>query len=248
MNLQRSPEAKIQRAAAMAELYAKGQTLQEIGDRYGITRERVRQILSLLGITRDCGGSAVRQSPCEIKQQQRERAFIQKKGMTRAEYKSIRKQHPGAVRAFFDQKRNASRRGIGWNLNFAEWWFIWQQSGKWNERGRGKDGYVMARHGDTGPYDIGNVSIVSAVHNQQEDSNRFWDEVEQGKRKPPGRNRKHQKIWDLIDPLDVGESVVICAEPSFQVSVNSRGKRNGTKYKTKTKFMPEGQMKVTRTA
>jgi hypothetical protein len=33
----------------MAALYRNGATLQQIGDRYGVTRERVRQILALNG-------------------------------------------------------------------------------------------------------------------------------------------------------------------------------------------------------
>lgn len=39
------------RAARMVELRAEGNTLQQIGDRYGLTRERVRQILAGQGVT-----------------------------------------------------------------------------------------------------------------------------------------------------------------------------------------------------
>lgn len=40
------------RATKMEALYRKGQTLQQIGDRFDITRERVRQILAERGVTK----------------------------------------------------------------------------------------------------------------------------------------------------------------------------------------------------
>jgi hypothetical protein len=40
------------RNAAMAEAYANGETLESIGERYGITRERVRQILASMEVGR----------------------------------------------------------------------------------------------------------------------------------------------------------------------------------------------------
>lgn len=57
------------RARDMAEMYTSGSTLQEIGDIYGITRERVRQILSGLGIDKEKGGLAkkieiAKKTPC----------------------------------------------------------------------------------------------------------------------------------------------------------------------------------------
>jgi len=39
--------------------YRNGETLQKIGDSYGISRERVRQILARKGITKDDGGKTV---------------------------------------------------------------------------------------------------------------------------------------------------------------------------------------------
>lgn len=42
----------------MAEQYKSGETLQQIGDEYGISRERVRQILAKHGVKRSQGGQA----------------------------------------------------------------------------------------------------------------------------------------------------------------------------------------------
>ena len=40
------------RSLKMAELYEQGLTLSEIGDRHGVTRERVRQVLEAMGVSR----------------------------------------------------------------------------------------------------------------------------------------------------------------------------------------------------
>lgn len=70
--------------------------------------------------------------------------------------------------AFTKQKNNAKHRGIEWRMTFAEWWAIWEASGKWEQRGRTGDSYVMARHGDVGPYSPSNVSIVQFRANLSE--------------------------------------------------------------------------------
>lgn len=71
----------------------------------------------------------------------------------------------GATRAFTYQRNNAKQRGIGWELTLEQWWDIWERSGKWEKRGRNKGGYVMGRHGDLGPYAVGNVAICSHQEN-----------------------------------------------------------------------------------
>jgi hypothetical protein len=57
-------------------------------------------------------------------------------------------------------KAHAKARGIEFNMTFAEWWATWTDSGRWIERGIRRGCYVMARHGDQGAYEVGNVSIV----------------------------------------------------------------------------------------
>jgi hypothetical protein len=52
--------AAAERAAAMVALHRGGWTLQQIGDRYGVTRERVRQILKGEGAAAAGGGAAAR--------------------------------------------------------------------------------------------------------------------------------------------------------------------------------------------
>ncbi len=185
------------RAEEMASKYQSGATLQEIGDFYGITRERVRQLISgHTNTTSKDGGVAVRSSARKAAlQKRREQKYWSTHGMSETEFNSINdKSTPywhRPIGCFKRQKQNSRTRGIEWKLTFAEWWAIWSASGKWDERGRGS-GYCMARHGDTGPYEIGNVKIIPGPENQAEYIRRYWKQVRNGE-KPLPKNYRAKK-------------------------------------------------------
>ena len=63
------------------------------------------------------------------------------------------------------QERNALARGIQFLLSYEQWLAIWNESGKLDQRGRGAEKYCMCRHGDVGPYEVGNVFIGSGREN-----------------------------------------------------------------------------------
>jgi hypothetical protein len=85
-----------------------------------------------------------------------------------AKAKAIQKSaHPERY-AYQGQKDSAKRRNIPFVLTFEEWWLVWESSGKWQERGLGSDQYCMARFGDTGAYEIGNVRIITGSENRAE--------------------------------------------------------------------------------
>jgi hypothetical protein len=65
-------------------------------------------------------------------------------------------------------RQNARARGIPFRLTFEQWWRIWQRSGKWKQRGSRPGQYCMARPGDRGAYEIGNVTICSVDENRAE--------------------------------------------------------------------------------
>lgn len=69
---------------------------------------------------------------------------------------------------WYQQKKAAKKRGIEFLLTFDEWFAIWKKSGKLKFRGRCKGQYVMARPGDVGVYEVGNVKIVSVTENRLE--------------------------------------------------------------------------------
>ncbi len=81
-----------------------------------------------------------------------------------AEVQAWRKNNP-EMAAYTTHKHHAKRRNIPFLLAFEEWCAIWRDSGKWAQRGHCKGQYVMARHGDVGPYAADNVSIITCSEN-----------------------------------------------------------------------------------
>ena len=67
--------------------------------------------------------------------------------------------------AFYSQRNGAKSRGIGFEFTLADWWAWWQEGGRWERRGQGKDGLVMARCGDLGPYRRDNVECLTGSQN-----------------------------------------------------------------------------------
>lgn len=75
-----------------------------------------------------------------------------------------------AFDAYMRQKGDAEKkRGIGFELTFAEWEWLWLASGKWEQRGYSAGQYCMARRGpDIGPYAAWNVDIKTREENLAE--------------------------------------------------------------------------------
>ena len=73
-----------------------------------------------------------------------------------------------AKQRYIEQKKRAKQRNIDWYFTFEEWCEVWNQSGKWHQRGVGRNTYVMARIGDVGPYSTENVKIILNADNIRE--------------------------------------------------------------------------------
>ena len=153
------------RAEQIIALYRAGYTLQQIGEQNGITRERVRQLMSKhFKTTKNDGGQhAKAMASAERRTARLNAQSLKKWGMTFDEYRVVRDMKK-PTRAFASQKRNAHKRGIAWELTLGQWWAIWKTSGHWEQRGRG-NGYMMCRKGDTGPYSVDNIYIATGVEN-----------------------------------------------------------------------------------
>ena len=189
----------VDRNTAIAQMYRNGMTLVQIGEVFGVTRERVRQVLKrYYGMSRFDGGMTMRifkeshdrLSAAEAQKRARDERHFAKWGMTVDELAAVSdlpradNRHP--LRKFESQRKAAKNRGVEWGLTFKQWWNIWQESGHWHERGRGK-GYCMARHGDTGGYTEDNVYICTIGQNFSDSYlKKSWDERFPNARKPKG--------------------------------------------------------------
>lgn len=159
--------SRIARAEKMAGMYRQGITLAKIGDQFGMTRERVRQILSKNGVQPgDGGGSLVAKARRAAGKQARETRYLVKYGLPLEVVQQLQKDR--VTHAFGSQRQSAKNRGVVWNLTFAQWFAVWQSSGKLHLRGRGKGKYVMSRVSDAGCYELGNVHIQLATENSKE--------------------------------------------------------------------------------
>lgn len=106
---------------------------------------------------------------------EKEKEEVEYYGCTKEERNKVQRRHKKdnwwdtPYGNFVRQRQNARQRDIPWNLKFAEWWEIWELSGKWPKRGRGLGKYCMARLFDCGAYEVGNVHIIPS-----EENNRQW--------------------------------------------------------------------------
>jgi hypothetical protein len=69
---------------------------------------------------------------------------------------------------YYSQRWNADARGIPFLLTREQWYAWWESTGHFHERGRKKGQYVMARLGDTGSYELGNIKCILATENTSE--------------------------------------------------------------------------------
>jgi hypothetical protein len=170
----------------IVDKYKNGLTLQQIGTEYGVTRERIRQILARYGITKSDGGrSTVSFFNCrakaeaeKAKQEEKEARCFKIYGCSTAFHEQMRgdgEYNQSPLQKYRRQKQNARTRGIGFELTLHEWWDIWESSGKWELMGLGKGKYHMSRVCDTGSYSVGNVEIK--LHEENSREARLMDKV-----------------------------------------------------------------------
>lgn len=164
---------KESRANEIIERYRQGETLNEIAISLCISRERVRQILRDMEVDPMTGGAAIKRFlriDTKISQKRKEeenrekhaRRYWNMSAFDCAQIKQVHGRKPFV--AYIQQRRNARSRAIPWEILFSEWWNLWQESGRWDDRGRGFR-YVMARYGDSGPYSVENVYICTGAQN-----------------------------------------------------------------------------------
>jgi len=149
--------------------YKSGRTLKDLAIERGCTSEWVRQILLSQGLTGKDGGQSVRTAARRLERSRlRDEMWREKRGCTFEQYRSVISLGDGgeSVMIFYSRQRNhANSRGVEWLLSFWEWWNIWRDSGRWDQRGKGVGKYCMCRFGDSGSYEKCNVYIDTVVRN-----------------------------------------------------------------------------------
>ena len=164
------------RTLEMESMYRSGKTLEEIGAEFGVTRERVRQILSSTGRhDRNIGGFASKTARTEKARVEHRKTLMESKalrvyGCTLANLEKIQKGLPlktrgSPARVYREKQNDAASRNIPWEFTLPTWWKVWTDSGKWKQRGRGAKAYCMSRLGDIGPYSVSNVRIITGAEN-----------------------------------------------------------------------------------
>jgi len=108
------------RNADLVARFMKGETSSELGIQYGLTRQRVLQILKQLGVEITKGGFALKcQQVQAIRQALRQAEINQSYGTSRAAVAAI----PAEVRrAYSSQRRWVSSAGMGWAFTLESWW------------------------------------------------------------------------------------------------------------------------------
>lgn len=164
-------EAKA-RGLKFVSLYKSGKTSSEISKKYGVSRQRVQQVLARYGIGRHDGGVFLRtEKRLEKLKIRRDERYKKIYGCSYDEWKDIQKPFNKYRRSpaySYRNHKNLSRiRGIEFSLTLPEWWQIWRDSGKFEVRGKSKGQYVMSRKKDAGPYAIGNVRIITVEENSE---------------------------------------------------------------------------------
>jgi predicted DNA-binding protein YlxM (UPF0122 family) len=156
-----SPEG---RDDEICELYRSGYTMQEIGDRYNISRQRIQQILAKFNMTYEDGGNHVKSVARQeqLKQEMDERSF-NNYGYTREQFHMLRGTHEdynkSALGKWYQFKKNCEIHGFELQLTPLEWWDIWQKSGKFHLLERAGDGYCLGRIDQKGPFSKENCVV-----------------------------------------------------------------------------------------
>jgi len=146
-------------------------TMAEIGDREGLSRERVRQIIAeqapehnkVLKVRRE----ASKAKKLISKESRRKAAFFRLWGCDREKFAYILSVFPDAKLRFKENKGNAHTMNRPWKMTFLEWATCWIESGKVQLRGHkgmsGSGQYWMSLIDPAMGYVVGNVRIVHVI-------------------------------------------------------------------------------------
>lgn len=167
--------------------YQDGKTAKEIADALGRSRQSVDGVLRSLGIDRKAGGAHrraqdkllksfenrifTRMEKCSASPRFYLAAITTPSGVVHDEVKTLIGMYNTQRRNFLsrsapfdgeDVDKVIALRERLWTLSFDEWFEVWHQSGKLNQRGRGKHRFCLIRKDNSLPFSKDNI-VVSRI-------------------------------------------------------------------------------------
>jgi len=149
------------------------------------------------------------------------------------------------LRKYQKHKSTAKVRGIDFNLTFDEWLNIWQNSGHYQDRGRGKGKYVMSRIDDKGGYTLGNVfiqlnkdNVIDACKGNDWNKGRIHTEKTKKKISQGLKGRILSQEWkDKIKAAGIGKkkppTIITCKHCGKQGAMNNINRWHNNNCKLK---------------
>ncbi len=180
-NVFKDTDAGSKRKAEIRRRFLAGETMQEIGTSFGVTRERVRQILNEEGISGKNGGQKLksalnRKSVIDQKREQREHqrrtldqwvrqelgvSLITACKINGTPFKNKRElwTSNGACKKYLAVKRQAQRKHPETTyIGFKDWLHAWSQSGHGTDGPH--PGWCMLRLDGDRPWSPGNIRVA----------------------------------------------------------------------------------------
>jgi DNA-binding CsgD family transcriptional regulator len=188
MNTAETTISAASRELAMCEMYRAGRTLQQIGDVFGVTRERVRQLIRPMGVARKDGGRAQAVAAAKRARQDRLAAAREAKAMRTygCGYAEAKRLNFGMqfadigspAYAYMRDRCNHTRHGGIFALTFPQWISLFESAGGiWN-RGRFAGGLVLGRIDKSGDFVMGNVHVITLDENCRDTRLRYLSSKE----------------------------------------------------------------------
>jgi hypothetical protein len=126
-------ERLIDRNVKILDQFAKGESMESIGRAFGISRQRIHQIINKHATPQDREARSLASRGVGY-----EAYELEIKGM------SI-KARSEPILVYWRFSRYVKGRGIPFKITFDLWWQLWQESGKWSQRGASANCYCLAR-------------------------------------------------------------------------------------------------------
>ena len=168
-----------ERNDVIVRMFKSGQTMEEVGAVFSITKQGVRHVIKGRGICASEGGGALKRVKArEHKKADKTEAYSRFRYLCSAAELNeavILIENSGHKGKFRDSERakriyraekskRLSEGNYEWKISFPEWLSIWLDSGKWSEKGSTRDGgYIMARPNILEPLTRDNAVIVKAA-------------------------------------------------------------------------------------